>query len=64
MVEFTDVPFEQFMMLLKHMYCDTVKVETKWIYDLLQLADRFNVVSFKKKCEHILGQCINVENVC
>ena len=28
------------------------------------MADRFNVGSFKKKCEHILAQCINVENVC
>ncbi|CDW71651.1 e3 ubiquitin-protein ligase herc2 [Stylonychia lemnae] len=63
-VNFTDVPYDTFMMLLKHIYSDSLKIETKHIYDLLSLADRFNVVSFKKKCEHILAQCINVENVC
>ena len=62
------------MILLKHIYSDTLKIETKLIYDLLsvriisliliQLADRFNVLSFKRKCEYILAQCINIENVC
>lgn len=39
------------MMFLRHIYSDSVKVETKYIYELLSLADRFNVSSFKKKCE-------------
>ena len=72
------------MMFLKHIYSDTVKVEAKYIYELLsvsttnsqlllkthsfvhflQLADRFNVPSIKKRCEQILAQHITVESVC
>mmetsp|Transcript_37338 Transcript_37338/g.35930 ORF Transcript_37338/g.35930 Transcript_37338/m.35930 type:complete len:113 (-) Transcript_37338:30-368(-) len=51
-------------MLIKHIYSDQVKIETKYIYELLSLADRFNVISFKRKCEYILAQCINIDNVC
>ena len=59
------VGLDSFMLMLKLMYSDTtVKIETKHLYDLLSLADRFNVPSIKKKCEHILAQCISVENVC
>lgn len=28
------------------------------------MADRFSVQAIKRKCEHILAQCISVENVC
>jgi len=52
---YNDVPYDFFMMFLRHIYCDTVKVESKYIYDLLSLADRFNVPSFKKRCETILA---------
>lgn len=30
----------------------------------MQLADRFSVASFKKKCEMILAQYINIDSVC
>ena len=75
---YNDVPYDFFMMFLRHIYSDTVKVESKYIYDLLsvslshslsnsfllQLADRFNVPSFKKRCETILAQHITIESVC
>ena len=51
-------------MFLRHIYSDNVKVECKYIYELLSLADRFNVASFKKKCEQILAQHISVETLC
>lgn len=63
------------MMFLRHIYSDNVKVESKFVYELLsvskvfginliQLADRFSVSSFKKKCEQILAQYITVDSVC
>jgi len=52
------------MMFLRHIYCDQLKVESKYIYELLSLADRFSVSSFKKKCEQILAQYITVDSVC
>jgi len=63
-VNFTDVPYDTFLILLKHIYSDSMKIESRHVYDLLSLADRFSVASFKKKCEQLLAQCINVENVC
>jgi len=60
------VPLESFMMMLRHIYSNDggCRVEPKHLYDLLSLADRFNVQSIKRKCEHILAQCISVDNVC
>ena len=63
-VNFTGLPFDGVMTLLKHLYSDSPRVDTKQLYDLLSLADRFTVPSIKKKCEHILAQCITVDNVC
>jgi hypothetical protein len=42
-------------MFLRHVYSDHVKLDSKLIYELLSLADRFNVASIKKKCEVILA---------
>lgn len=50
-----DVPYDFFLMFLRHMYSDSCKVETKYIYELLSLADRFNVTSFKRKVEQLLA---------
>lgn len=74
---YPDVPYDLFLMFLRHVYSDQVKVDPKLIYDLLsvsiiylnltrlfQLADRFNVSSIKKKCEVILAQHIHTETVC
>ena len=36
-VNFTDVPYETFLALLRHIYSDTLKIETKQIYDLLSV---------------------------
>lgn len=58
------IGFESFMLMLKHIYSDAVRVETRQIYEMLSLADRFGVNSIKKKCENILAQYISVENVC
>jgi hypothetical protein len=58
------VSFESFMLMLKHIYSDTFRVETKQVYDMLSLADRFGVTCIKKKCENILAQYISVDNVC
>ena len=60
------VPLESFMMMLRHIYSNDggCRVEPKHLYDLLSLADRFNVQSIKRKCEHILAQCISLDNVC
>jgi len=65
---------DSFILMLKHIYSDSIRVEPKQIYDLLsvstiishhlQLADRFGVVAIKKRCEQILAQLICVENVC
>ena len=51
-------------MFLRHVYSDHVKLDSKLIYELLSLADRFNVASIKKKCEVILAQHIHTETVC
>lgn len=51
-------------MLLKHIYSDSYKVEAKYLYEMLSLADRFNVSSLKRNAEYLLAQCIAIENVC
>lgn len=61
---YPDVPYDLFLMFLRHVYSDQVKVDPKLIYDLLSLADRFNVSAIKKKCEVILAQHIHTETVC
>ena len=61
---YNDVPHDFFLMFLRHVYSDHVKIESKYIYELLSLADRFNVSSFKRKGEQILAQQIQVESVC
>lgn len=38
MATYNDVPYDFFMMFLRHIYCDTVKVESKYIYDLLSVS--------------------------
>lgn len=35
---YNDVPYEFFMMFLRHIYSDSVKVETKYIYELLSVS--------------------------
>ena len=63
------VPLDSFILMLRHLYSSSndtpvCRVEPRHLYDLLSLADRFNVASIKRKCEHILAQCISVDNVC
>ena len=52
------------MQLLRHIYSDLIKIEAKYIYDLLALADRYDIQSIKRKCEYIFSQHITVETVC
>ena len=58
------MPFDGVLLMLRHIYSDSLRVETKQIYELLSLADRFSIACIKKKCEYILAQCICIENVC
>ena len=36
-VNFTDVNYDSFMTLLRHIYSDTLKIDTKQIYELLSV---------------------------
>ena len=61
------VPLDSFLLMLKHIYSNDSaanRLDSRYLYDLLSLADRFNVGSIKRKCEHMLAQCISIENVC
>ena len=55
---------KQLLRLLKHIYSDNVKIESKYIYDLLSLADRYDIQSIKRKCEQIFAQHISVDTLC
>lgn len=35
---YNDVPYELFLMFLRHLYSDTVKVESKYVYELLSVS--------------------------
>ena len=35
---YNDVPYDFFMIFLRHIYSDSVKVETKYIYELLSVS--------------------------
>lgn len=65
-VDFNDsgISYEQLYQLLRHIYSDNLKIESKYIDDLLSLADRYDIQSIKKKCEQIYAQHINVDTVC
>jgi len=65
-VDFNDsgISYDHLMQLLKHIYSDFVKIDSKYIYDLLQLADRYDIQCIKRKCEYIFAQHISVETVC
>jgi len=41
-----------------------MKIDSKFIYDLLSLADRYDIQSIKRKCEYIFAQHITVDSVC
>lgn len=58
------ISYEQLVRLLKHIYSDNVKIESKYIYDLLSLADRYDIQSIKRKCEQIFAQHISVDTLC
>jgi len=57
-VDFNDsgISFDQLMQLLRHIYSDHIKIEPKFIYDILALADRYDISSIKRKCEYIFAQ--------
>ena len=65
-VDFNDsgITYNQLMSLLRHIYSDNIKIESKSIYDLLSLADRYDIQSIKRKCENIFAQHISVDTVC
>lgn len=39
---YNDVPYEFFLMFLRHIYSDSVKVETKYVYELLSVSANIN----------------------
>lgn len=63
-ITYTDVPYDTFMMFLQHIYSDNVRIDVRSMYELLSLADRFEVSSFKKHCEQVLAQNITIKSVC
>lgn len=65
-VDFNDsgITYDQLFQLLKHIYSDNMKIDSKFIYDLLSLADRYDIQSIKRKCEYIFAQHITVDSVC
>ena len=46
---FNDVPYDFFLMFLKHIYSDTVKVESKYIYELLSVS----ITSYDLFCSNV-----------
>ena len=52
------------MTLLRFIYCDDIEIDIKNVFDILSLADRFNVVSFKDKCDVLLSKYVTVNTVC
>lgn len=40
-VNYNDVPYDFMMMFLRHLYSDSLKVESKYIYELLSVSDFF-----------------------
>jgi len=44
---YNDVPYEFFIVFLKYLYSDFVKVETKYIYELLQVSCCFKSFSWR-----------------
>lgn len=43
---YNDVPYDYFIMFLKHIYSDNVKVETKYVYELLSVSSTFDLSIF------------------
>ena len=43
---YNDVPYDFFMMFLRHIYSDSVKVDTKYIYELLSVSFMSILISF------------------
>lgn len=60
----SELSYDQLLNLLRHVYSDNIKIESKNIYDLLQLADRYDILSIKRKCEYLFAQHISVDTVC
>lgn len=65
-VDFNDsgISYDQLYELLKHIYSDNIKIDSKYIFELLQLGDRYDIQPIKRKCEYIFAQHINVDTVC
>ena len=59
-----DVQIDLFENLLEFMYSDSIQINLKTVFDVLSLADRFGMNSFKMKCDILLSQHININTVC
>lgn len=42
---YNDVPYDFMIMFLRHIYSDTVKVESKYIYDLLSVSNLLTIIA-------------------
>lgn len=60
----SNISYEQLMRLLRHIYSDSAKIDSKAIFDIVQLADRYDVQSIKRRCEQIFAQHISIDSVC
>jgi len=65
-----DVSYDTFLMLIEYLYTESVKsfkklpIDTKLLLDLFKLADQYLMNNLKAQCEVLLGNTVDVENVC
>eukprot|EP01102_Stenamoeba_stenopodia_P004569 TRINITY_DN14867_c0_g1_i1.p1 TRINITY_DN14867_c0_g1~~TRINITY_DN14867_c0_g1_i1.p1 ORF type:complete len:368 (-),score=106.61 TRINITY_DN14867_c0_g1_i1:46-1119(-) len=52
-----------FIILLEYIYVGIVDIGPKEAFDLLKVADEYKLVHLKSKCENIISQSVNEENV-
>lgn len=56
--------FELFCNMLEYMYSDEKPISIRNIFDMLSLADEYEVTCFKEKCEILLSKYIIIPTVC
>ena len=62
-IELSDCDSEGFLELLRHIYCDEVKLTGNCVLQVLYLAKKYIIPSLAEKCRRFLRANLNVENV-
>jgi hypothetical protein len=52
-----------FIILLEYIYTGIVDIGPKEAFDLLKVADEYKLIHLKSKCENIISQSVNEDNV-